>query len=115
LSALLDQQDAAPTVATADVYVVAQGETAQRAALTLAETVRRLMPARRVEVNLGGGNFKAQFRRADRSGAALAVVLGEDELARGVVQLKPLRDGAGTPSESALATAAAAVAQWFQD
>jgi histidyl-tRNA synthetase len=113
--ALLEQQDAAPTVATADVYVVAQGETAQRAALTLAETVRRLMPARRVEVNLGGGNFKAQFRRADRSGAALAVVLGEDELARGVVQLKPLRDGAGTPSESALATAAAAVAQWFQD
>jgi histidyl-tRNA synthetase len=71
------------------------------------------MPGRRVEVNLGGGNFKAQFRRADRSGAPLAVVLGEDELARGVAQLKPLREGAGAPSEMSLATAPAAVSQWF--
>jgi histidyl-tRNA synthetase len=71
------------------------------------------MPGRRVEVNLGGGNFKAQFRRADRSAAPLAVVLGEDELARGVAQLKPLREGAGAPSEISLATAPAAVAQWF--
>jgi histidyl-tRNA synthetase len=49
------------------------------------------VPGRRIELNLGGGNFKAQFRRADRSGAAFAVVLGDDELARDVVQLKALR------------------------
>jgi histidyl-tRNA synthetase len=49
----------------------------------------------KVHVNLGGGNFKAQFRRADRSGAQLALVLGDDELARGVAQVKPLRQEAG--------------------
>ncbi len=113
--ALLEQLEAEPPTSVADVYVIAQGEAAQRAALTLAESLRARSPGRRIEVNLGGGNFKAQFRRADRSGAALAVVLGEDELARGVVQLKPLREGAGAPSESPLATAADAVAQWFQD
>jgi hypothetical protein len=42
-------------------------------------------------------------------------VLGEDELARGVVQLNPLREGASAPSESSLATAADVIAQWFQD
>jgi histidyl-tRNA synthetase len=113
--ALLEQLEAEPPTSVADVYVIAQGEAAQRAALTLAESLRARSPSRRIEVNLGGGNFKAQFRRADRSGAALAVVLGEDELARGVVQLKPLREGAAAPSESPLATAADAVAQWFQD
>lgn len=113
--ALLEQLEAAPIAASADVYVVAQGEAAQRAALTVADAIRRRLPSRRIEVNLGGGNFKAQFRRADRSGAALAVVLGEDELARGVVQLKPLRQDAPASSEAALATADEAVAQWFQD
>ena len=48
-------------------------------------------PAVRFELNVGGGNFKAQFRRADRSGALLALIIGEDELARGVVAVKPLR------------------------
>jgi histidyl-tRNA synthetase len=71
------------------------------------------LPGRRIEFNLGGGNFKAQFRRADRSGAALALVLGEDELARGAVQLKPLREGAGSALEAPLATAAEVVGNWF--
>jgi histidyl-tRNA synthetase len=43
------------------------------------------------EMNQGGGNFKAQFRRADRSGARLALILGDNELERGVAALKPLR------------------------
>ena len=43
----------------------------------------------------GGGNYKAQFRRADRSGACLALILGDAELDRGVVALKPLRREAG--------------------
>jgi histidyl-tRNA synthetase len=45
----------------------------------------------RVQVNLGGGSFKTQFRRADKSGAECAVVLGEDEVARGVAAVKDLR------------------------
>ena len=48
-----------------------------------------------IALNLGGGNFKAQFRRADRSGAALAVILGDDEVSRGVAALKPLRQDTG--------------------
>jgi histidyl-tRNA synthetase len=50
------------------------------------------LPELRFQSNLGGGNFKAQFRRADRSGAPLALILGDTELERGVASLKPLRD-----------------------
>jgi histidyl-tRNA synthetase len=113
--ALLEQGAAAPPAVAADVFLVAQGEVAARAMLPLAEALRGALPGRRIEVNLGGGNFKAQFRRADRSGAPLALVLGEDELTRGVAQLKPLREGAGAPQEISLATAATAVARWFDD
>ena len=113
--ALLEQQVAETDAPAADVYLIAQGEAAQRAALVLAESIREHSPGRRIELNLGGGNFKAQFRRADRSGAALAVVIGEDELTRGVAQIKPLREGTGETCEQTLATAAASVAQWFKN
>ena len=113
--ALLEQGATAPTASLADVYLVAQGDAAVRAMLPLADALRAALPGRRIEANLGGGNFKAQFRRADRSGAPLALVLGEDEMARGVAQLKPLREGAGAPQEILLATAAVAVARWFDD
>jgi histidyl-tRNA synthetase len=78
-----------------DVYLVVNGERATAEALKLAERLREELPHRRVEVNLGGGNFKAQFRRADRSNAPLALILGDDELARGVVAMKPLRQESG--------------------
>jgi histidyl-tRNA synthetase len=71
--------------------VVLNGEQATIAGGRLVESLRDALPHRRFEMNLGGGNFKAQFRRADRSRAALALILGEDELARGVAALKPLR------------------------
>ncbi|NDD75710.1 MAG: histidine--tRNA ligase [Gammaproteobacteria bacterium] len=112
---LLEQSGAAPDPKGADVYLVAQGDAAVRGALVLAETLRAAVPGRRIEVNLGGGNFKAQFRRADRSGAVLALVLGEDELARGMVQLKPLRDESISATEISLATAGSAVANWFEE
>ena len=112
---LLEQSGAAPDPKGADVYLVAQGDAAVRGALVLAESVRAAVPGRRIEVNLGGGNFKAQFRRADRSGAVLALVLGEDELARGMVQLKPLRDESISATEISLATAGSAVANWFEE
>jgi histidyl-tRNA synthetase len=65
-----------------------------RAGLALVETLRDALPALRFEMNHGGGNFKAQFRRADRSGASLALILGDNELERGVASLKPLRQEA---------------------
>ena len=68
------------------------GSGTARAGLHLAERLRAELPALRIQSNLGGGSFKAQFKRADRSGAALALVLGEDELAGRSATLKHLRE-----------------------
>jgi histidyl-tRNA synthetase len=92
---LLTQAQKTPPTAAPDVYLVVNGERASAAALQLAEQLRTALPHRRFEVNLGGGNFKAQFRRADRSNAPLALILGDDELARGAVAMKPLRQESG--------------------
>jgi len=92
---LLLQAGAVPASAGPDVYLVVNGERAERAALRLAEQLRDALPGRGVVLNLGGGNFKTQFRRADRSGARVALILGDEELDRGVAALKPLRHEAG--------------------
>ena len=105
---LLVQAGQAPAASAADVYVVVSGARASAAGISLVERLRDQLPARRFDLNLGGGNFKAQFRRADRSGAALAVILGDDELARGVAAVKPLRNEAGQ-SECPLPELAAAI------
>jgi histidyl-tRNA synthetase len=76
-------------------YVVASGDRAMQVGLALVESLRDQLPALRFEMNQGGGNFKAQFRRADRSGAPLALILGDNELERGVAALKPLRQEGG--------------------
>ena len=108
LVALLTQAGRVQPSPAADVYIVVSGSRAAASGVTLAERLRNELPNRRFELNLGGGNFKAQFRRADRSGAALALVLGDDELERGVASLKPLRREAGQ-SESPLPALAAAI------
>jgi len=108
LVALMNLEGAPAPLPSADVYIVVNGERAAAFGLELAERLRDALPGRRFELNLGGGNFKAQFRRADRSGAALALILGDDELARGVAALKPLRREAGQ-SESPLPDLAAAI------
>jgi histidyl-tRNA synthetase len=92
---LLIQAQKTPPAVAPDVYVVVNGERAVVEALKLTERLRTELPHRKFEANLGGGNFKAQFRRADRSNAPLALILGDDELNRGVVSMKPLRQEAG--------------------
>lgn len=77
-----------------DINVVAVGERANSAVLPLVETLRDAAPELKVLVNCGGGSFKAQMKRADRSGAACALILGDDELDAGVVTVKPLRTNA---------------------
>jgi histidyl-tRNA synthetase len=77
------------------VYLVVSGERAEREALRLAERLRDALPGRGVWLNLGGGNFKTQFRRADRSGARIALILGDEELERGVAGVKTLRGVGG--------------------
>ncbi len=75
----------------ADVYIVASGEQALRPAMVLAEQLREALPTLKVQLNTGGGSFKSQFKKADRSGAAYALVLVDDEVASRSVMLKPLR------------------------
>jgi histidyl-tRNA synthetase len=105
---LLVQAGQAPPTPATVVFVVVSGARASAAGIGLVERLRDELPTRRFDLNLGGGNFKAQFRRADRSGAALAVILGDDELARGVAAVKPLRNEAGQ-KECPLPELAAAV------
>ncbi len=76
----------------ADVYVCAFGEAAELAALALVERLRDELPGMRLLLNSGGGSFKSQFKKADKSGARYALILGDDELAGRVVGCKPLRD-----------------------
>lgn len=68
----------------------AEGATA--AGLQLAEELRDALPGLRLQVHLGGGSLKSRFRRADKSGALLALVLGADELSAGTISVKSLRE-----------------------
>lgn len=94
LMLLLETLDLIPEDAKggADAYLLAMGDAAEREALLLGERLRDALPALRLQVHCGGGSFKSQIRRADRSGARVALILGEDEIAKGQLTLKPLRD-----------------------
>ena len=74
-----------------DAYLIAVGDGPQAKVLALAEVLRDALPRLRLLCHCGGGGFKSQFKKADRSGARYALVLGEGELERGVVGVKPLR------------------------
>jgi len=74
-----------------DVYIVAVGEAALSQCIGIAETLRDGVAGIKVELNLDGGSFKSQLKRADKSGAEYALVMGEDEAAKGQIGLKPLR------------------------
>ena len=72
-------------------FLVMVGEAAQRRGLVLAETLRERLPGLRLQFNCGGGSFKNQLKRADRSAADLALILGEDEVSADRIAVKPLR------------------------
>ncbi|MBR9789515.1 MAG: histidine--tRNA ligase [Vibrionaceae bacterium] len=76
-----------------DVYVVTAGEGTMMAGMKLAEQLREEVPGVRVMNHFGGGNFKKQFKRADKVGAVVALVLGENEVADNTVVLKDLAGG----------------------
>lgn len=76
-----------------DVYMVTAGEGTMMAGMKLAETLREQVSGLRVMNHFGGGNFKKQFKRADKVGAAVALVLGENEVADNTVVLKDLIGG----------------------
>lgn len=100
---LWQQSDAVAAAPECDVYVVHQGEPAQRRAALLAETLRDA--GHRVLVHAGSSGFKSQFKRADASGAAVALIIGADELAAGQASVKWLRqqEGDARPQQELLA------------
>mgnify|MGYP003135613887 FL=1 len=77
---------------SADVYLAAMGDKASIQAPIIAAQLRNHVAGLRVMVHAGGGNFKKQLKRADKSDALVAVIIGEDELEQGVVTIKYLRE-----------------------
>lgn len=92
--------------AQADIYLMTLGDTAELAALSVAERLRTALPGKRIMLHCGGGNLKKQVKRADKSGAAIGLILGEDELAGGAVTVKWLRED--KPQQTILLTELAA-------
>jgi histidyl-tRNA synthetase len=74
------------------VYLCSMGDGAERAAQKLAEMLRDQMPGLRIVLNAGGGKLKSQLARADRAGARVALILGDNETAAQAVQVKSLRE-----------------------
>ncbi len=75
-----------------DAYLVTAGDRARREAFAIAERLRTAVPGLRLSFDCAAGGMKAQLKRADRSGARLALILGDDELAAGQVSVKTLRE-----------------------
>lgn len=78
--------------AEVDVYVAAMGDNCLVEAIKVAQELRSALPTLRVMSHCGGGNLKKQMKRADKSGAQVALLIGEEELAEGVVTVKYLRN-----------------------
>ena len=92
--ALMAALEVTPPSTAPDVFVIATDEVPSAESLALAESLRDALPGRLVVHNTAGGSLKSQFRKADKSGARHALVIGADELAAGTVTLKPLGGGA---------------------
>jgi len=75
-----------------DIYLLLQGDASSRKGLLLAERLRDECPGLSVLSNCGGGSFKSQMKKADKSGAVIAVILGENEIAENTVTVKFLRE-----------------------
>lgn len=93
---LINRRDKLSTLDQPHAYLVAVGEGASLQAYSLAERLRADICGLRLLVNAGGGSFKAQLKRADKSGASLALILAEEEMQNAMISVKPLRDRDGS-------------------
>lgn len=76
---------------SADIYLINVGEQAQRKTMLLAESIRQTLPELRIVLHCGGGSFKSQFKKADKSGAEIAIIVGEEEAKKNTLGVKFLR------------------------
>jgi histidyl-tRNA synthetase len=91
LIALLEKQNLAAPARAPQVYLIGMGASAAQRSLTLAEELRDALPTLRLLLHCGSGSFKNQLKRADKSGAELALILGDSEIIEGTAALKFLR------------------------
>lgn len=91
LLAVMEAEGVTPSLTAPDVYLVLVGAAAERTGMRLAEQWRDAVPGLRLLLHCGGGGFKAQLKKADKSGARHALILGDDELVREEIAFKPLR------------------------
>ncbi|MGZ8163178.1 MAG: histidine--tRNA ligase [Methylobacter sp.] len=91
--ALMETLDNLPLARAVDVYMIRVGEQAEREGMRFAEMIRNEIPGLRLVVGMDGGSFKSQFKKADKTGADYAIILGDDEVSRGEVGVKFLRNG----------------------
>ena len=98
LVAMLQDGGVEPPSAAPHAYLMPMGDGAEAAAMTLAERLRDANPALRLMTHCGGGGFKARMKKADKSGARVALILGEEELANGTIAVKDLRGEGGQRS-----------------
>ena len=90
-----------------DVYLVAVGNVTTEA-MQVAAQLREQLPHLRLQMHMGGGNFKKQMKKANESGAQFALILGEDEVANSLAGIKPLRD-----QSEQVSVAHSDLAAWF--
>ncbi len=92
LVAILEEAVKAEDLGNPDIFMVLMGDNAVREGFKVAEQLRTDFAGLGLLVNCGGGSLKSQFKKADKSGARYALVLGDNELEKGIISLKPLRD-----------------------
>ncbi len=93
LVSLLEAMNVLPEISSVDAYFVAVGDRAAKQSLILAEQLRDAIPTLKLITHCGGGSFKNQFKRADRSGARWTLILGDDEIDQHVVGVKTMATG----------------------
>lgn len=92
---LLDNPERHDHAAGPHAYLIAVGELAESRAARVAESLRDALPKLRLQMNCGGGSFKSQFKRADKSAALVALILGDDEARDQTLSVKSLRNEEG--------------------
>ena len=92
LLALLENSESIQLNNVVDVYMIRVGDLAEQVGFRFAEDIRNKVPGLKLQVNCDGGSIKSQFKKADKSGALYALILGDDEVSRGEVSIKSLRN-----------------------
>ncbi|MCK5924558.1 MAG: histidine--tRNA ligase, partial [Methylococcales bacterium] len=80
-----------PVASSVDAYMIRVGTVAEKQGLLFSETIRDQLPQLKLQVNCSGGRFKSQFKKADKSGARVALIIGDDEAKNQQVAVKFLR------------------------